>query len=58
MHYPSPLTCVDSELWNSNAANRTVQSVIDDILRLLDLGPNTSSDYVLKLCNSEEYLQK
>ncbi|KAK2842453.1 hypothetical protein Q5P01_012653 [Channa striata] len=36
--------------------NRTVKSLIDDLSLLLDLSPNTSGDYVLKLCDSDEYL--
>ncbi|XP_070686958.1 phosphatidylinositol 3-kinase C2 domain-containing subunit gamma [Pempheris klunzingeri] len=37
--------------------NRTVRSLIDEIFQLLDLAPTTSGHYVLKLCNSDEYLQ-
>ncbi|XP_067358027.1 phosphatidylinositol 3-kinase C2 domain-containing subunit gamma isoform X2 [Channa argus] len=53
--------CVATE-WDNHqipfptTVNRTVKSLIDDLLHLLDLSPNTSGDYVLKLCDSDEYL--
>ncbi|XP_041651242.1 phosphatidylinositol 4-phosphate 3-kinase C2 domain-containing subunit gamma isoform X2 [Cheilinus undulatus] len=37
--------------------NRTVRSLIDEIFLLLDLTPNTIENYVLKLCDSDQYLQ-
>ncbi|XP_030588255.1 phosphatidylinositol 4-phosphate 3-kinase C2 domain-containing subunit gamma isoform X2 [Archocentrus centrarchus] len=37
--------------------NRTVKSLIETIIQLLDLPPNQSEHYVLKLCNSEEYFK-
>ncbi|KAM9352333.1 phosphatidylinositol 3-kinase C2 domain-containing subunit gamma [Symphorus nematophorus] len=37
--------------------NRTVKSLIDEIFQLLDLTPSTTGHFVLKLCNSDEYLQ-
>nr|XP_057931600.1 phosphatidylinositol 3-kinase C2 domain-containing subunit gamma isoform X2 [Doryrhamphus excisus]XP_057931601.1 phosphatidylinositol 3-kinase C2 domain-containing subunit gamma isoform X2 [Doryrhamphus excisus]XP_057931602.1 phosphatidylinositol 3-kinase C2 domain-containing subunit gamma isoform X2 [Doryrhamphus excisus] len=36
--------------------NRSVQSFIAKIVQLLDLIPKTNGHYVLKTCNSEEYL--
>lgn len=36
--------------------NRTVNSVIDEVFILLDLTRQTNGRYVLKLCDSEEYL--
>lgn len=36
--------------------NRTVNSLIDQVFVLLDLTRRTSGHYVLKLCDSEEYL--
>ncbi|XP_028287634.1 phosphatidylinositol 4-phosphate 3-kinase C2 domain-containing subunit gamma isoform X2 [Parambassis ranga] len=37
--------------------DRTVKSLIDEIFQLLDLTPNPNARYVLKLCDSEEYLR-
>lgn len=37
--------------------NRTVKSLINAIFSLLDLNTSTSEYYVLKLCDSEEYLK-
>ncbi|KAF7663980.1 hypothetical protein LDENG_00192830 [Lucifuga dentata] len=37
--------------------NRTVRSLIDAVLHLLDITFSTSAHYVVKLCESEEYLQ-
>ncbi|XP_072291051.1 phosphatidylinositol 3-kinase C2 domain-containing subunit gamma [Eucyclogobius newberryi] len=48
--------------WDANQlplptpVNRTVNSVIDQVFHLLDLTRNTNGSYVLKLCDSEEYL--
>ncbi|KAM3610103.1 uncharacterized protein V6R79_025411 [Siganus canaliculatus] len=42
----------------STAVNRTVTSLIEEIFQLLDLSPDGNGDYVLKLCNSDEYLHK
>ncbi|XP_029009561.2 phosphatidylinositol 3-kinase C2 domain-containing subunit gamma [Betta splendens] len=39
------------------AVDRTVRSVIGDILHLLDSDPSTSEDYVLKLCDADEFLR-
>ncbi|XP_069564216.1 phosphatidylinositol 3-kinase C2 domain-containing subunit gamma isoform X1 [Brachyistius frenatus] len=39
------------------SVNRTVESLIKEIFQLLDLTPNPSDHYVLKLCDSEEYLR-
>ncbi|KAF0040704.1 hypothetical protein F2P81_006602 [Scophthalmus maximus] len=39
------------------AVDRTVKSLIDEIVRLLELHPATSGHHVLKLCDSEEYLR-
>lgn len=41
----------------STPVYRAVKSLIDEILQLLNVTPSTSGHYVLKLCNSEEYLQ-
>lgn len=38
--------------------SRTVKSLIGELLRLLQPAPDTCQGYVLKLCDSEEYLQK
>ncbi|KAM9807885.1 phosphatidylinositol 3-kinase C2 domain-containing subunit gamma [Neosynchiropus ocellatus] len=35
----------------------SVQTLIDHVVQLLDLPPCTGPHYVLKLCNSEQYLQ-
>ncbi|XP_068459618.1 phosphatidylinositol 3-kinase C2 domain-containing subunit gamma [Clinocottus analis] len=37
--------------------NRTVKSLIDEILQLLDLARSPSGQHYLKLCNSDEYLR-
>lgn len=37
--------------------DRTVRSLIDEVFQLLDITPNTSGNYVLKLCDSDQYLQ-
>ncbi|XP_029379486.1 phosphatidylinositol 4-phosphate 3-kinase C2 domain-containing subunit gamma [Echeneis naucrates] len=37
--------------------SRTVKNLIDNIFHLLDLTPKPSGYYLLKLCDSEEYLQ-
>ncbi|KAL6106530.1 pik3c2g [Pungitius sinensis] len=39
------------------AVNRTVKSLIHQVLQLLDLPPAPSGCHYLKLCNSDEYLQ-
>ena len=49
----------DSELFPFfPPVNRTVKSLIDEIFQLLDLSPSTSGHHYLKLCDSDEYLQK
>lgn len=45
--------CVDSF-----SVNRTVKSLIGEVFQLLELAPSACERYVLKLCDSEEYLQR
>ncbi|XP_049579542.1 phosphatidylinositol 3-kinase C2 domain-containing subunit gamma [Syngnathus scovelli] len=40
----------------STTVNRTVRSLIEEIFQLFDLAHKSADYYVLKLCNSEEYL--
>lgn len=40
------------------SVNRTVKSLIGEVFQLLELTPSTCERYVLKLCDSEEYLQR
>lgn len=47
--------CVDSFFFS---VNRTVKSLIGEVFQLLELTPSTCERYVLKLCDSEEYLQR
>lgn len=58
-HECSVLQTHSSDTLNSDfyPVNRTVKSLIDELVQLLDLSPNASENYVLKLCDSEEYLR-
>lgn len=42
----------------SFSVNRTVRSLMGEVFQLLGLAPSTCERYVLKLCDSEEHLQK
>lgn len=44
--------------WCVSSVNRTVKSLIGELLQLLQPAPATCQRYVLKLCDAEEYLQK
>eukprot|EP00066_Takifugu_rubripes_P004383 XP_003967717.2 PREDICTED: phosphatidylinositol 4-phosphate 3-kinase C2 domain-containing subunit gamma [Takifugu rubripes] len=46
-----------SQLPLATTLNRTVKSLIGELLQLLQPAPGTCQGYVLKLCDSEEYLQ-
>lgn len=49
-------------MWTLNSSslpvNRTVQSLIDQVFQLLGRTPSADDQYVLKLCDTEEYLTK
>ncbi|XP_051237349.1 phosphatidylinositol 3-kinase C2 domain-containing subunit gamma [Dicentrarchus labrax] len=47
----------DHQIPFPTTVNKTVKSLIDELFQLLDVTPRTSGQYVLKLCDSEEYLQ-
>ncbi|XP_036963200.1 phosphatidylinositol 4-phosphate 3-kinase C2 domain-containing subunit gamma [Acanthopagrus latus] len=47
----------DNQVPLPTTVNRTVKSLIDEIFQLLDLPRSTDGHYVLKLCNSDEYLR-
>lgn len=40
------------------SVSTTVKSLIAEVFQLLELAPGTCERYVLKLCDSEEYLQQ
>lgn len=43
---------------DSLSVKRTVQSLVDDVFQLLELTPSPGERYLLKLCDSEEFLRK
>ncbi|XP_035521739.1 phosphatidylinositol 4-phosphate 3-kinase C2 domain-containing subunit gamma [Morone saxatilis] len=47
----------DHQIPFPTTVNKTVKSLIDELFHLLEVTPRTSGQYVLKLCDSEEYLQ-
>ncbi|XP_073328066.1 phosphatidylinositol 3-kinase C2 domain-containing subunit gamma [Pagrus major] len=47
----------DNQVPLPTTVNRTVKSLIDEVFQLLDLPRSTDGHYVLKLCNSDEYLR-
>lgn len=40
------------------SVQRTVQSQLEQVFQLLELTPSPGQRYVLKLCDSEEFLRK
>lgn len=50
----SALVCV----WTLFLVNRTVKSLMAEVFQLLALAPGPDERYVLKLCDSEEFLQR